>query len=193
MSDAGLTDAQRGQLYQSAAARGRQCYAAWVANLNLSTLPYTTLPHSGMMAMYSPPDGKSLSQGKANAILVVSGTVQSIVPESTPFGTNVKVAVTQVFKGQAGNTITVNQGSHLEAQDNWRNIIIVDAANAPLLLPGESVFLFLKSGPEGFYQESFTGTYYVRDGQVQALELNPFASQVNGMSPADFIVAITNA
>jgi len=75
----------------------------------------------------------------------------------------------------------------------WRNIIIVDAANAPLLLPGESVFLFLKSGPEGLYQESFTGTYYVRDGQVQALELNPFASQVNGMSPADFIVAITNA
>jgi len=135
MSDAGLTDAQRGQLYQSAAARGRQCYAAWVANLNLSTLPYSALPHSGMMAMYSPPDGKSLSQGKANAILVVSGTVQSIVPESTPFGTNVKVAVTQVFKGQAGNTITVNQGSHLEAQDNWRKVASLDCCKSEDVSP----------------------------------------------------------
>lgn len=191
INDVGLTDAERSQLYQSAAARGRQCYAAWIANLNPSTLPYSTLPHSGLMAHYLPPDS-SLSQAKADATLVVSGTISSTVPQSAPFGTNVTIAVTQVFKGQAGNTITIHQLSHLEPQDNWQSVLIVDAGDAPLLLPGDSVFLFLKSSPQGLYQESYTGTYYVRVGQIHALELNPFASQVNGKSPADFAAAITN-
>lgn len=194
INDAGLTDAQRDQLYQSAAAQGWKCYAAWVANLNPSTLPYGALPHSGMLAQYLPPDGKSLSQAKADATLIMSGTVQSLRPLTTGFGTDVTIAVSQVLKGQAGNTITIHQSSHLEPLDNWQSIVIVDASNAPLLLPSDSVFLFLKSEPGLYlYQESYTGTYYVRGGKIQALELNPFASQVNGLSPGDFATAIANA
>jgi hypothetical protein len=109
----------------------------------------------------------------------------------------VTVAVTQVFKGQASSTITILQASHLEPLDNsqsqWQGVLIVDAYAAPLLLPGESVFVLLQSYPEGLVQETVTGTYYVRSGQIQALDLNPFASQVNGLSAADFVTAIAKA
>lgn len=193
INDAGLTDAQRNQLYQSAEKQGWQCYAAWVANLDPSTLQWRALGHTGMQARCVAPEGTSLAQAKANATLIVSGTVVSLTPQSTRFGTNVTVAVTQVFKGQAGNVITVLQGSGLEPLDNGHTTVIVDMDCAPLLLPNDSVFLFLKSAAAGLYPESYTGIYYVRGEQIQTLEFNPFASQVNRQSPAEFATAITNA
>jgi hypothetical protein len=196
INDAGLTDAQRLQAVRDAQTQGWRCYAAWVATLDPTTLPYSTLPHTGMQADFGPPTGNSLSEAKAGATLIVSGTVLSISPQ-TSFATKVTIAVTQVLKGQSGNTITITQASHLEpldnSQDQWQGVLIVDAYAAPLLLPGDSVFLFLKSYPQGLGQEIITGTYYVRLGQIQALQLNPFASQVNGQSPSDFVTAIANA
>jgi hypothetical protein len=195
-----MTDAQRNQLYQNAAQQGWHCYGAWVANLDAASLPYGALGHSGMQARCVPPEGTTLSQAKGNATLVVSGTVQSLSPLTTGFGTNVAITVTQVFKGQAGNSISVRQGSHLEPRDdasrlssNWQGVLIVDVDCAPLLLPGESVFLFLKAWQQGLVQESWTGAYYVRDAKIQSLPFNPFASQVDGLSPGDFATAITNS
>lgn len=190
ISNAGLTDEQRVELQK---AEGWRCYGVWVASLGPSTIPNATLGHTGMAANYQRPDGGSLSEAKANATLVVGGTVLALRPQTTGFATKVTITVTATFKGQAGNTIVVHQGSHLEPRDNWKNIVIVDASNAPPLRPGEAVFLFLKSGPERLYQMSFTGTYYVRDGRIQALEMNPFASKVNGLLPADFIAAVAAA
>jgi hypothetical protein len=200
INDVGLTDAQRAQLYHSAAEQGWQCYGAWIANLNPSTLPYGLLGHSGMQARCPLPGGNTLSEAKANAAVILSGTVQSLSPVTTGFGTKVAISVTQVLKGQGSNPIIIGQGSHLEPLDDaalltsrWQGVLIVDMDCAPLLLPGESVFLFLEASPEGLHQESWTGTYYVRDGKIQALPFNPFASQVNGQSPAGFATAITNA
>ena len=193
ISDAGLTDAQRDQAYKSAAARGWQCYAAWIATLDPAAIPYSALGHTGMSADLGPADGNSLTQAKADASLVVSGTVLALRPLATTFGTQVILAVSRVFKGQAGATITINQASHLEPRDNYQNIVIVDSYAAPLLLPGDSVFLLLQSYNQGLVQETITGTYYVRAGQIQALQLNPFAGQENGLSTADFTTAIANA
>jgi hypothetical protein len=189
----GLTEEQKSRLLESMEVEAWRCYAVWVASLNPTTIQYATLGHTGLDASCPGPDGSSLSEAKANASLVISGTVKALSPQATAFGTKVTIAVTTTFKGQAANTIVVHQMSHLEPIDNWRNIIVVDAANAPLLLPGESVFLFLKSGGNGLYQMSFTGTYYVRNGRMQALDWNPFASKANGLRPADFGTAIAAA
>lgn len=194
MNEAGLTSEQRTALYDRARAEGWRCYGVWVASLSPATIPYETLGHTGMQVLYGPPEGKSLSEAKAKADVIVSGTIVSLSPLSTTFGTAVTVAVSQVLKGQAGKTIALTQASHLEPTDNWKSILIVDAYNAPLLLPGESVFLFLKSLSQGgFAQLIVTGTYYVRNGRIQALELNPFALKVNGQLPTDFIAAVAAA
>ena len=200
INDVGLTDAQRNQLYQSAARQGWLCYGAWVANLNASTLPYRSLGHIGTQVRCPSPEGNTLSEAKANATLIVSGTVLSLKPVTTTFGTDVAITVSHVFKGQAGNTVTVLQGSALVPRDDVarlsndaQGVLIADVACAPLLLPGESVLLFLEAGPQGLVQEMWTGIYYVRDGKIHALPFNPFASQVNGQSPGDFATAITNA
>ncbi len=103
------------------------------------------------------------------------------------------MAVSQVFKGQAPSTIVVNQASHLEPRDNFQSIWIVDASNAHLLIPGDVVFLLLGTAPVGLYQLSFTGTYYVRNGRILALPLNPFGDTVTGLSEDDFSAALTNA
>jgi hypothetical protein len=117
-----------------------------------------------------------------------------------PFGADVTIAVSQVLKGQAGNTINVLQGGGLVPADDaawassdWHGVLIADIDCAPLLLPDDSVFLFLTPWRQGFEQESWTGAYYVRGGTIQALPFNPFASQVNGLSPGEFATAITNA
>lgn len=193
VNDSGLSDTQRDQAYQQAAAAGWRCYAAWIATLDPATLPYGTLPHAGMAAQYLPPDGKSLSEAKADASLVVLGSVISIKPLATSVGTQATVVVSQVFKGQAPSTIVVNQASHLEPRDNFQSVWIIDASNAPLLIPGDAVFLLLGTAPVGLYQLSFTGTYYVRNGQIQPLQLNPFGQTVAGLSQSDFSAALANA
>ncbi len=139
------------------------------------------------------PDGKSLSEAKSDASLVVVGTVLSSKPLTTSVATQATVAVSQVFKGQAPSTIVVNQASHLEPRDNFQSIWIVDASNARLLIPGDVVFLLLGTAPVGLYQLSFTGTYYVRNGRILALPLNPFGDTVTGLSEDDFSAALTNA
>jgi hypothetical protein len=63
----------------------------------------------------------------------------------------------------------------------------------PVLLPGDSVFLFLDASPQGLYAQPFTGTYLVRDGRIQAHRDNPFALKVNGLTASEFAAAITNA
>jgi hypothetical protein len=146
-----------------------------------------------MMVNYGPLEANDLSQVKANAKLIVIGTVQALRPLTTAYGTEVTVEVTQILKGQAGTTIKVMQASHLEPQDNYRSVIIADSYAAPLLLPGEVVFLFLKSFPQGVFQEPVTGTYYVRSGKIRALDQNPLAPKVNGLMSADFIAAVAAA
>lgn len=146
-----------------------------------------------MQASYVPPEGQSLIEAKAKAKMIASGTVLSLSPQTAGFHTKVVITVNRVYKGQAANVIVIEQMSHLEPYDNRQSIIIVDADNAPLLLPDDSVFLFLDSTPQGLEPLSYTGTYFVRSGHIQALELNPFASKVNGLTEGDFAAAIANA
>ena len=190
---AGLTDAQRDQLYQKHSAEVWKCYLAWVATIDPATLPYQTLSHTGMNAFFGPPEADSLAQAKAKADVIVSGTVISLLPKTNGYGTDVTITVAQVLKGQAGKTLKVLQASYLAPEDNYHGVVIVDTYSAPLLLPGETAFLFLKSFPQGLIQQTVTGTYYVRDGKIQTLELNPFKSTVNGKLPADFIAALAAA
>src|SRR5262249_10312177 len=78
ISDARMSDQQRHQAFQSAAAQGWACYAAWVQTLDTSSLPYQTLPHSQMSGGYAPPDGSTLAQSLAAADLVVRATVMTL-------------------------------------------------------------------------------------------------------------------
>jgi hypothetical protein len=146
-----------------------------------------------MLAQYLAPEGKTLSEAKSRADLVVTGSVLSLSPQATRHGTDVTIRATRLLKGQAGNTVTIRQGSYLAPRDNWQSMIVVDAMNAPMLLPGDMVVLFLASEPGGFRQLSFTGTYYVREGKIQALGLNPFESKVNGLLDTDFTAAVAAA
>jgi hypothetical protein len=146
-----------------------------------------------MLVNFGPLEAKNLCQAKANADLIVIGTVRSLRPVTTAFETEVTVEVTQILKGQAGSTIKVMQASHLEPNENYKSVIIADSYSAPLLLPGETVYLFLKSFPQGLFQEPVTGTYYVSGGRIEPLDLNPFASAVKGQLSADFMANVAAA
>lgn len=167
------------------------CILGWQSESGNNSIK--TLGHTGMAASFVPPEGNSLDQAKAKADLIVKGTVLSLRPHTSRIGHDVTIAVSHVHKGQAANTIVVDQLSYLEPRDNWQSMIILDASNAPLLLPGESVFLFLKSTHQGLTQLSYTGVYYERAGRIEALELNTFASKVNGLRADDFAAAIASA
>jgi hypothetical protein len=190
INEFGMTDEQRMEHHKWLTAHWEECYTRWESGIDYAALKWSTLPHADWHADFGPlPD--SLSKTKASATLIVSGTALSLNRGRNGPWLDATLSVTRVFKGQANKTIVINQAARLWPQDNWQTIAISAERSTPVLLPGDSVFLFLEASSRGLYAQPFTGTYFVRDGRIQAMELSRFASKVNGLSPAEFAAAIT--
>lgn len=192
INEAGMLDEKRTEHLKWLTAHWDDCYARWESSIDYASLKWSTLPRTGWHADFGPLP-ESLSKTKAGATLVVGGTAVALNRGRNGPWLEATVSVTDVFKGQAAKTIVVHQAARLWPQDNWQTIAISAERSMPVLLPGDSVFLFLDASPQGLYAQPFTGTYFVRDGRIQAHRDNPFASKVNGLTPTEFTAAITNA
>lgn len=169
------------------------CYAAWVANLNVSAVNLNTLQHTWSTVDYSQGPLTSLAAARDAATVIVIGTVHGIVPESQ--GTNVTITTSQWLKGQAAATLVVRQGSFLQPSTDGQGIIIVDDPAEPLLLPGQSVVLLLQRQSDGsLTPEIYTGIFIVENGRLRFPGTgNVFGIQVNGLAQSDFLAMIAAA
>lgn len=187
--DAGLTDSQRNANYAAARASFDARYQQWIADLDVTKLDFSSLPHVELNVSVLPPQ-PTLIAAKSKADRIVVGTVTGLKP--TTSGTFVSLSVSRTIKGANGSTITLRQASGLRPTSDWKGVMIADSPGEPLLLPGTRVELFLQTATDGVLEiQSVTGFYYLSPSGVRALELNPFASSVNGLSESQFATATT--
>lgn len=171
-SEARLTDAQRNQLYKADWLAFQSHYRSWLANLNLSSLSLSSLARGELTAVYAPPQAMTLAEAVSLADEVVVGTATGFQP--TPFdGTFVTLRITHTFKGNVSNSVHVHQAGGLLPTGDWTGVTLVDAVNAPLMLPGDRFLLLLQrrstnSGVE-YDVQSFTGMYKLESGRLVSL------------------------
>ena len=186
--DAGLSDSARNSVYASLRSAFDARYSAWVNSLDVSKIDLGVLPHHEMLVEVAPPE-PSLASAKANADRIIVGKVGALKP--TLNGTLVTLTVERTLKGPASASITIRQTSGLRPSPDWASILIADSPGEPLLLPGNRVELLLQNTSDGVpVIQSVSGTYFLTSTGVRALQLNPFASAVNGLSE-DALVAAT--
>lgn len=105
----------------------------------------------------------------------------------------VTLKIDRVLKGSTGSTLEIAMGGGPAPAGNWDEVHLVFDENAPLLLPGDRAVLFLEyeDSIQSYLVQSFSGEYLVDSaGNVQALEINPFAAEVNGRSLDEFAAVI---
>jgi hypothetical protein len=168
-------------------------YAEWIDHLDLSSIDWAAL-HRGPMLIDHLAPVQSLQAATANASIIVEGEVVSLAPERRPTSTTVTIRVTGVIKGSAASTMAIIQVGGLEPDSSWSNkpTLVYDEAD-PLLMPGQSVILFLVDSGQNDVPpvpEAFTGIYYLTSTGVQPLAGNPFGSEVAGMSVSAFIARL---
>ena len=194
-------EAQRQQVEQAFYAQ----YAAWLASLNVSSMDLHSLPRYPVMG--SPAPGQpSLQAAVTNANVVVVGTVASIVPTALN-GTQTTISIDwnresglpgskQANIGNSNlSTLVVNQSGGLRPTPDWSGATIADDPGSALLLPGDQVVLLLQAGIGGANPsiQSISGWYEVVNGVVQANALNPWGSQVNGMTEPAFLQLLSGS
>ena len=194
-----MSDAEKSAAIAQADQLSSDCYAAWHANLNSSTLDYNTLDHKSIIA-----DGdargraSTLSEATTASDMIIRGTVTSVAenPDST---SNVTLSVQRTFKGAPASTVTIKQYSHLNPDSSKpQGVVILDEYPDPLLLPGQSVIVLLQNLNGSLWIEPYTGRYYIENGYITGIGTgpsadNPFADQVSGKSEADFSALLTTA
>lgn len=131
--------------------------------------------------------------GDSEAIVV--GSVKTVTPDRE--GAVVLLDVQQVLKGQLSTgVVRIRQGSGVWPGPAWKGVYIKDAADDPLLLPGQRVVLLLMTTTHpgaDFEVQSATGHYNIEAGGVRATELNPFRSLVNGQPEAALLGQLQSA
>jgi hypothetical protein len=186
--DAGRTDAERQAIYETMRANYEAHYAQWVGSIDLAKIDLSTLPHVAMNVQVV--SGQpTLAAAISQADRVVIGTATSLQP--TANGTLVIVQVSRTLKGPQTQSVVIHQASGLRPTPDWRGVFIADSPAEPLLLPGGRVELLLQNSPNGSANgsvssaleiQSVSGMYYFTAGRARALELNPFAGEVDGLS-----------
>lgn len=193
-ADSSLPDNERKANIDAARSYSDTCYAAWFANLDISTIDFTTVEKGGSDALYTPPENTTLGAAVRDADLIVDATFDSIAFKDVP-GSQLVVTmhITRTLKGSSPTTVKVIQTSQLAPQKDWHTPILVEEWPAPLILPGDRLILFLKTQPDGMFAvESFTGMYYVHpDNTVAALGNNPFHTSIDRTSLTSFADTIT--
>lgn len=111
-------------------------------------------------------------------------------------GARVTLKIERILKGSTSPTLEIPMGGGPEPAGTWEEVILGYEENAPLLLPGDRAVLFLEydQRTKSYGVQSFSGEYLVdAAGKVQALEMNPFAAEVNGKTVDQFAAAIRTA
>lgn len=147
----------------------------------------------------------TLQEAATKATLIMHGRVTAVEFRAGNAGvsTLVTLRVGGVVKGErtlASSTITVVQpGGPVNYPDEHGVVTtqLLQSPADPILFPGTEVVLFLTadSDEQGAFWSAWptTSQYRVVDGAVQALAGNPFASDVDGVSPDAFMDATRNA
>lgn len=191
--DAGLTDAQRNQAYEGNWQQFQTDYDRWSASLDISKIALRNLRHGQLNAASAKPE-PTLARAVRAADVIVTGTVTTIRPAGLAL-TDVTLSVEAVHKGHPTPALVIRQAGGLFPEADWHGVYIVDSANAPLMLPGDRVLLFLTAGSASAPQygvESFTGIYQIRSGVVSTVPGNPFGSGLRGLSESSFRDAIAS-
>lgn len=180
----GMSDSQRAAIYAAASQEGDMCYAAWLANLDTSTIDWAHSNHVATLADSTPPQYLTLNQALAAADTVIEGQVAGLGIASSAGGVTVTISVSQVFKGSSGASMTLKEGAGLAASTGT-STNTVDIEESPgnwVVTPGETVFMLSKDS----LPEAFSGAYVIYGGVVKAVGGNPFASTVDGLSANAF-------
>ncbi len=189
---ADMSDAQRAQAIQASRSEFEAHYQSWLASLDLSKVPYRSLQHRDELGLYDPP-APTLADATARADVIVLGTVRSIRPTAFD-GSYSTLDIKQAIKGSPVTTLIVHQGGGLRPTPDWKGMFIADAPDAPLLLPGDRVVVFLQQRGEGNVDiQAFSGLYHVESGSTVSAKGNPFATQIDGKSESGLISAIQGA
>ena len=193
--DAKLSDAERDALYQRLRIEGDRLHREWLATIDIDALDLGSLPRVEMPAL-SLPGESSLSDAAARAHVIVAGKVSEVRP-TQGVAIDTVFTVEHAMKGTVGSTIAISQAGRLQPTQDGSSVEIVQAANAPLLIPGDRAVLFLQETESaggasgGYYIQSSSGWYQVVDGKIRASPVNTFAASVNAKTEAEFLDLLT--
>lgn len=180
--EAGLSDAQRNQLYQNNWNQFQTHYEAWLAGLNYAKLNWRKLSRSPQDVSTLPAPGTSLPSALSAADVVVHARAVSVRPTAFD-GTFVTIQVLESYKGSArGAVLTVHQGGGLRPTPDWSGAFIADAPDAPLMLPGDEVVALLNLHNGQLFPEPYTGLYWIANGVTHSVALNPFGQSFESKS-----------
>ncbi len=167
-------------------------YAAWLADFAASGRDPRSLKRVEMLVTALDPQ-PDLATAVRNASAIVRVHAESV--EFNASGSAVvTLSVTGSAKGTPGRSIRIVQAGGPAPDAQWGIGTLGYAASDPLLLPGDDAVLFLE-GPyaDGSYGvQSYTGSYLVNDGKLEAVEGNPFRAEIRAVSP-DALLATTKA
>ena len=133
------------------------------------------------LAQYGAPL-KDLDAAAKHADAIVVRRVAAVTPDG--FGSIVTVNVDRSLKGDAlVRSVRVRQSSGFFPTMDWSGVVISDAENEPLLLPGQRVVLLLAAvdTPDAEFEvQSFTGHYLVGREGIKALAGNRSGRRFTG-------------
>lgn len=202
--DQNLTTSQRATAYTQGFRDHMARRTQFIQNFQASGQDPAKLPRITKAASYVPPQS-SLAEALKNADLVIDGTVTKV----TFSPTSVTVATVQVNGLQKASPAAVQRlgvaqptqvqvalGYTVEPDLSYASARLVVPENEPVLLPGDRAKLFLQpaqSNSNGFYIQSWTGGYAINgSGNIVPVPGNPFASQVQGLTVAQFTSLVTS-
>lgn len=189
-TDTGKSDEDRAKEYEQGRQAFQTKYEAWLADFVAQGRDPRNLQRAEMLATPVDPE-PDLATAVAKASAVVAVHVDSV--EFRPSATSiVTLSVSKSAKGDPAKTIRILQAGGPAPDSSWGEGTLSFADSDPLLLPGDEAVLFLE-GPDsnGIYSvQSFTGSYAIKDGQLTALEGNPFAGQVELLSVDAFLAEV---
>jgi len=176
--------------------------AQFIQNFQASGQNPATLQRITKAASYAPPL-PSLSEALKTADLVIDGTVTKVV--FTPSATIATIHISNLQKASSAATarlgiaqptdVQVALGYSVEPDSSYTTGRLIVPENEPVLLPGSHATLFLQvdasvSTPR-FSIQSFTGSYEITpSGTIAPVSGNPFAAQVQGLTPDQFAARV---
>jgi hypothetical protein len=176
-------------------------YRAWLDNFVASGQDPRSLERRPMDGGRAAPPKPNLATATLDAEAIISGVVEkadySLGYYAKGFdGTIVTIRLDSVAKGALiqGQTMQVRMAGGPEPYQDYKDGYLAYAKEAPLLLPGDRAVLFLNRDTVGEYEpHAFTGVYNIVNGQVRALDGNPFKQVTEGLTEAAFMTLIGTA
>jgi hypothetical protein len=176
------SDADRGAEYQQAQDWQAACIAAWQANLDVSSLNLSSLPHlaPGQVDYQNPPY-TTLSDAVKGAQVAVVAKVLSV--EEVQHHTIFNLQIGQTIKGSVGSSLVlVGQEELAPATLPPSGVAISGDITTGFPLPGDRIVVLGAVNGGEITAEPYSGLYFLKNGMAAPLPANPFASSVDGVS-----------